>query len=124
LRIIDVYDQEGQFDEALRHTRLFQEQVSDRRVTLPYLALIYAHMGQRRKATQILQELEAARDLHLIIGIIKIYAALGDRDRAITLLDRAIKDRSVLPFTFVDPYMDPLRTDPRFIELRRRVDLQ
>jgi tetratricopeptide (TPR) repeat protein len=124
-RIIDVYDQEGQFDEALRYTRQLQEQVSDRWVTLPYLALIYAHMGQRRKATQVLQELEAGRDLRRSdSGMIGIYAALGDRDRAVTLLNTAVGNKSILPLVFVDPHMDPLRSDSRFIELRHRVDLQ
>jgi TolB-like protein/DNA-binding winged helix-turn-helix (wHTH) protein/Tfp pilus assembly protein PilF len=123
-RIIDVYDQKGQFDDALRFTKQLQE-VSNRGVTLPYLALIYAHMGQRRKATQVLQELEAARDLRRSdSGMIGIYAALGDRDRALTLLNTAVGNKSVLPFVFVDPYMDPLRSDLRFIELRHRVDLQ
>jgi TolB-like protein/DNA-binding winged helix-turn-helix (wHTH) protein/Tfp pilus assembly protein PilF len=124
-RVIDVYDQQAQFDEALHYTKLFQEQVSDRRVALPYLALIYAHMGKRREAIQVLQQLEAARDLRRNdSGMIEIYAALGDRDRAIASLDRAIKDRSILPVAFVDPDMDPLRSDSRFIELRHRVDLQ
>jgi TolB-like protein/Tfp pilus assembly protein PilF len=124
-RLIDVYDQAGQFDEAQRYTNQLQEQVSDRWVTLPYLALIYAHMGQRRKATEVLQELEAAHGLRRSDSrMIGIYAALGDRDRAIASLDRAIKDRSILPLAFVDPHMDPLRSDPRFIELRHRVDLQ
>jgi TolB-like protein/DNA-binding winged helix-turn-helix (wHTH) protein/Tfp pilus assembly protein PilF len=124
-RIIDVYDQEGQFDEALRYTKQFKEQVHDRAAVLPYLALIYAHMGQRGKAIQVLQELEVARDARgRDSRMIKIYVALGDRDRAITSLDRAIKDRSILPLAFLDPDMDPLRSDPRFIELRHRVDLQ
>jgi tetratricopeptide (TPR) repeat protein len=124
-RIIDVYDQQGQFDEALRYTRLYQEQVSDRRATLPHLALIYVHMGKHREAIQVLKELEAARDLpRNDSGMIKIYAALGDRDLAITLLNTAVEEKSILPFVFVDPYTDPLRFDPRFIELRHRVDLQ
>jgi adenylate cyclase len=124
-RIIDVYDQEGQFDEALHYTKLFQEQVSNRRATLPYLALIYAHMGKRREAIQVLKELEAARDAQSSdSSMIKIYAALGDRDRAITLLNTAVENKAILPFVFVDPPMDPLRSDPRFIELRHRLDFQ
>lgn len=73
---------------------------------------------------QILKEFEPIRDLPRNGPImISIYAALGDHDRAITLLDRAIKDRLALPFNLVDPKLDPLRSDPRFTELLHRVGL-
>jgi TolB-like protein/DNA-binding winged helix-turn-helix (wHTH) protein/tetratricopeptide (TPR) repeat protein len=123
-RIIEAYDEAGKFDDALRYTRQLQRQVSDRRLVLPYFALIYAHMGRRSDATQILKEIEAVRSpSRNRVVMISIYAALGDRDRAITLLERAIKERSTLPFILVDPQMDPLRSDPRFTELLHRVGL-
>jgi hypothetical protein len=52
------------------------------------------------------------------------YAVLGDSDRALTILQKAVNDRSVLPFVFVDPMLDPLRSDPRFQELLHRVGLR
>ena len=51
------------------------------------------------------------------------YLALGDSDHAITILQNAVNDRSTLPFVFVDPMVDPLRSDPRFQELLNRVGL-
>ena len=42
------------------------------------------------------------------------YATLHDSDRAFAALDRAIADNSILAiYTFVDPRLDFLRTDPR-----------
>jgi hypothetical protein len=43
-----------------------------------------------------------------------IYSALGDRDHAIAALEKGVQMRSLLPFVFVDPQLDPLRSDPRF----------
>ena len=42
------------------------------------------------------------------------YVALGDSETALAILQEGIKDRSVLPFFFLDPTLDPLRSDPRF----------
>ncbi len=52
------------------------------------------------------------------------YAALGEADRAFEWLDRACRQRAgVLPFVNVDPMFDPLRDDPRFDDLLRRIGL-
>jgi hypothetical protein len=50
-----------------------------------------------------------------------LFAELGDKDKAFALLDEAIatKDQHTA-WMKVDPYMDPLRDDPRFKELLRR----
>jgi TolB-like protein/class 3 adenylate cyclase len=52
------------------------------------------------------------------------YAQLGDRDRAFEWLERGFeaKDPSVLMLTTV-PYLKPLRSDPRFADLARRMRL-
>jgi DNA-binding winged helix-turn-helix (wHTH) protein/tetratricopeptide (TPR) repeat protein len=53
------------------------------------------------------------------------HLALGERDRALTLLEKAFERRNIwyLPFLGVDPRFDDLRGDPRFERLlRRRVE--
>jgi hypothetical protein len=53
-----------------------------------------------------------------------IYAALGDNDQAFALLNRAFDERDfILTLVKVEPMFDPLRSDPRFPELARRVGL-
>jgi hypothetical protein len=53
-----------------------------------------------------------------------IHAALGDRDKAFAELEKAFEERDWnLPRLKVDPFMDPLRDDPRFKELLKRLSL-
>jgi len=53
-----------------------------------------------------------------------IYLGLGDKDRALEWLRKAYEDRSFsLVFLKVDHMFDPLRSDPRFIALLKKVGL-
>jgi hypothetical protein len=51
-------------------------------------------------------------------------AALGDKDKAITWLEKAYEEKDDwIAFIKVDPSLDGLRAEPRFVELLRRVGL-
>jgi adenylate cyclase len=53
-----------------------------------------------------------------------IYAALGERDKAFAELERAYQARDwFLQRLKVDPFLDPLRDDPRFADLVKRIGL-
>jgi TolB-like protein/Tfp pilus assembly protein PilF len=53
-----------------------------------------------------------------------LHASLGAADEAFAALERTFDERSdVLVFLKVDPHWDPLRTDPRFEAMLRRVGL-
>ena len=49
------------------------------------------------------------------------YAELGDKERAFAALNEAVKADQLVGFMKVDPFMKPLRDDPRFPELLRKV---
>ena len=53
-----------------------------------------------------------------------LYPGLGDRDRAFAAMEQAMQERSVI-FVLMngDPMWDPIRSDPRFADLVRRVGL-
>ena len=52
------------------------------------------------------------------------YAAIGDRDAAFAELEKAYQAHDwFLQRIKVDPFMDPLRDDPRFDELVKRIGL-
>ncbi len=54
-----------------------------------------------------------------------IYAYLGDKDQAMRWLEEGYEEREVLmTFLNVSPEWDPLRDDPRFHDLPRRMNLE
>jgi hypothetical protein len=53
-----------------------------------------------------------------------IYALLGDKDQALQWLEKAYDEHSTyLNFLKGQPIWDDLRSDPRFTELLRRMNL-
>lgn len=54
-----------------------------------------------------------------------VYVGLGEKDQAFQALDAAFQEHStLLTYLRMDPRFDPLRSDPRFQELLRRVGLR
>ncbi len=90
------------------------------------LAICSAHLGNEKEAREILGRLEAeSRSRYVDASSLgSIYAALGQRDEAFALLDRAVRDHSgKLPLIEWLPEFDPLRSDPRYAELITRIGL-
>ena len=89
-------------------------------------AYCFALAGRKVEA---LDQIAAYRDEdtdygNLLRGIALIHAALGDRDEAFAWFDKAYDLRAEsLGNLKVDPKLDPLRGDPRFGELVKRVGL-
>jgi hypothetical protein len=53
------------------------------------------------------------------------YTGLGDLDRAFSWLERGYRERAVTVANLqLDPRFDPLRRDPRFADLLRRMGLE
>jgi TolB-like protein/Tfp pilus assembly protein PilF len=88
------------------------------------LARAYAISGRRNEAVQLLTGLKthSSPDHSNASEIAMIYAAFGDRDQAMTWLERAYQER-FNPGVLLRPGFDPLRSDPRFQGLTRRVGL-
>ena len=58
-----------------------------------------------------------------VYRIAAVYVVLGDKEQAFEWLDKAYQDDSAwLVWLKVDPVMDPLRSDPRFQKLLRRMN--
>ena len=58
-------------------------------------------------------------------GIAAVHACLGDVDEAFRWLETAIEERaSGLILLRVHPRLDPIRTDPRYLALVRRLGLE
>jgi tetratricopeptide (TPR) repeat protein/DNA-binding winged helix-turn-helix (wHTH) protein len=83
-----------------------------------------ARTGRRRKAALIMEALDRARASEYVDAyfLTLLLDALGHRDQALRELERAIDENSAgLYMLDLDPNMDPLRRDPRFIYLRNRL---
>jgi len=60
----------------------------------------------------------------LPLGIAWIYIGLGDKDQAFVWLDKSFEDRSDgMREIKTNPIYDPLRSDPRFTDLLKRMRL-
>jgi TolB-like protein/tetratricopeptide (TPR) repeat protein len=117
----------GQFPEAIRRHQQAVSLTSGGSLYLASLARAHAAAGQRVAAMQVLGNLDARRARGQYVPsyeMAKIYAALGNRDRAFEWLGRALEQRShSLVFLKVDPQLKPLRGDPRFARLVKDVGL-
>jgi TolB-like protein/DNA-binding winged helix-turn-helix (wHTH) protein/Tfp pilus assembly protein PilF len=113
-RIVELYQQTGKFDQALAAVKRLQQKENTPDSGLLQLAWIYARSGKRRQALELLRRAEDKKLPQNVRGVVDTYVALGDSENALARLQDGIKDRSILPFVFVDPMLDPLRSDPRF----------
>ena len=89
-----------------------------------YLGYAYAISGRKEEALKIVDDLESrhAENHSVDADIALIYVGLDDRDEAISRLNKAFDARfkaSILR----RPAFDPLRSDPRFQDLLRRMGL-
>ena len=94
--------------------------------SIEVLATAYAHAGRRNDALRLMEELKRRRQTGYIPAgaFINPYLALGDYDQAFVGFERAYQEKSnILQFLKVQPFFDPVRGDPRFADLVRRVGL-
>jgi DNA-binding winged helix-turn-helix (wHTH) protein/Flp pilus assembly protein TadD len=114
----------GMFDEAITMTRKAVEITSGHPLMVAALAGIYGAAGRRDEALKELAALTLGGREALPYALSLAYARLGDKDRALALLEEAFEQRNThLHDLNIDPEFDPLRSDPRFIDLVRRVGL-
>jgi TolB-like protein/tetratricopeptide (TPR) repeat protein len=86
----------------------------------------YAHAGRRSDALRLLAELKRRKKAGYVPAgaFVNAYLGLGENDQAFVWLEQAYKEQSnILQWIKVHPFFDPLRSDPRFADLVRRVGL-
>jgi TolB-like protein/Flp pilus assembly protein TadD len=88
------------------------------------LAQSYATAGQKDEARKLLRELEhPPKGMYVQpIDIATVYSSLDEREKAFAYLDLAHKQRATgMMLLRWDPAYDPIRTDPRFQALLRKL---
>ena len=91
---------------------------------LALLGYVHARLGERDQALRMLDQLEALSKRSFVTGFFRalVYAGLEDKDQAFLWLEKACEERfNRLAYLKVEALWDPLRSDPRFAELLRRV---
>ena len=90
-------------------------------------AIIFARLGMRERALELFEQYEViANDSGYADPITGLYlfVALGDHDRAIDYMERAVDERSPsVMFIPQDRDLDALRKNPRFVALMERTGL-
>jgi TolB-like protein/DNA-binding winged helix-turn-helix (wHTH) protein/Tfp pilus assembly protein PilF len=123
-RLAEAYAQSGQYTESLATLdKLRLVRGPGESLSRP-LGRLYAVMGRKAEALAIVHQFEkegTAGGQEFALAV--IYTGLGDYDRAVTHVERGVATRSLLPFTLVDPMLDPLQTLPRFKALLARMNL-
>jgi serine/threonine-protein kinase len=120
-----VYLQKGMFEEAIGLLEKDTE-FPGTSESLGSLGHAYAVAGRRSAALQILQRLKTLSKTEYVspVGIAQVYTGLGENELAIDWLERAAAERSSgVGGLGYDPIFDPLRSDPRYRELLRRIGL-
>lgn len=120
-----AYEQKGMYAEAVAEMRRTMELSTNSHRHQAWLGHIYAASGDRDQARKLLAELLEKEKKQYVspYSIALVYAGLDDRERCLAWLSKAAEQRVGrlvrLPF---DPRFKNLRTDPRFVEIVRRVD--
>jgi adenylate cyclase len=90
-----------------------------------YLGYAYARNGQRDKALETLEELNQLSSRRFVTPFCQalVYLGLGENSKAIDWLEKAYEGRSVwVAWLKVEPIYDPLRSEPRFQALYKKMN--
>jgi DNA-binding winged helix-turn-helix (wHTH) protein/TolB-like protein len=119
-----VYARKGQYPAAVAEYREGIRLGDDSTDTQMYLAEAYAKAGETEEARVILKQLEEGKGYISPTGLAMIHAALGEKDKAFALLERAYsaRDQQLIWLGVEGGYVS-LRSDPRFQDLLRRIGL-
>ncbi len=122
-----AYQHKGRLPEAIAEFQRALEIEKDNGEIWSALGHAYAVSGKKAEAQKVLDHLKelSAHGWVAPYNVAVIYAGLGEKDQVFALLERAYKDRSYYMATYLatDERLDSLRTDARFVDLKKRVGL-
>ena len=123
-QLAQAYLQKHMYDEAVAELQKAVELSKGSPTCIANLARAYAASGKTSDAVKLLSDLKNSsnRSHSDASEIAVIYAALGDRDQAMNWLEKGFQER-FNPGVLSRPGFDPLRSDPRFQDLVRRIGL-
>ena len=125
LRLGEAYAAKGMRERAAEEFRKAAELSGKNAQGMMFRGQAEALEGHRQDAERTIEEMKALSAQRYIqpAYIASLYARLDEKDKALEWLEKAYEDHSFdLIFLRVAPIWDPLRADPRFRDLLRRVN--
>jgi len=122
---IGAYIQSGSFSEALEELEKVKRERKSDPILIYDTGMIYAAQGKRSEALRTITELEemSGASLSEAHWIAKIYATLNEREMAFSWLEHGLATGAIGVFYKDDPIWDPIRSDPPFTDLLRRMGI-
>ncbi len=121
-----IYIEQGMYAEAVEAARLVRKLAPSQTASVAFECYALAQMGKREEVRPALDELlKLSRErfvppYHFAL----IYAGLGEKDEALKWLERGFEQRDPkMTFMKVDTKLNSLRSQPRFIDLMKRMNL-
>jgi TolB-like protein/DNA-binding winged helix-turn-helix (wHTH) protein/Tfp pilus assembly protein PilF len=123
-QLAQAYLQKHMYDEAIAELTKAIKLSGGSPAFIANLARAYVATGKRSEALKLLNDLKKRSNPSYsnAAEIAVIYASLGDTDQAMNWLEKGYEER-FNPGVLLRPGFDPLRSDPRFQDLVRRIGL-
>jgi len=121
-----AYEQQGHVDRAVEEFRTSVRMSGNVTFATAALGHLYGVAGKADEACVVYEELKARAERAYVpaYDIALVCTGMGWNDQALEYLARAHQERSGwITYLKVDPRLDPLRRDARFVDLLRRVRL-
>jgi tetratricopeptide (TPR) repeat protein len=121
-----AYLRKGMYEQAIAEFRKATALSESDPDFLTDLGYAEAMTGKRDEALGIVAHLKRKRERGFVpsSSLAIVYGALGEKDEAFAWLEKAYQEHDPqLTYLKVGPRFDPLRQDPRFRELLRRIGL-
>ncbi len=121
-----AYINKGMYGEGISLNEQWLQTDPTNQFPIRDVGIAYAKAGRRDKAEEMITRFrEIAKTQYIATcRIASIHVALGDRDKAFEELDKAFEVRDWELYRLnADTYWIPLRDDPRFKEMLKRLNL-
>jgi TolB-like protein/DNA-binding winged helix-turn-helix (wHTH) protein len=120
-----AYGQKKMYTEAAAAFQRVASQWGRQPAVVASLAWVYGLAGRKHESQRLIDELnEISRHRYVAPAVfVNAYVGLGDKQTALTWMERGIEEQDQgLACSKVDPILDPLRSEPRFQALVRRMN--
>lgn len=125
VQLAAVHAQEGRYEEALATVGHARRLAPGNPLPEAVRGYVLATSGRHGEARAAIRALDHQRSRQYVSAAYAaaIYTGLGERDAAMERLERAFEERDDwVVYLGVEPAFDPLRSDPRFVELIARIN--